>query len=158
MIAGSHNQPASSGLGFPNLQQPSQSRPRARSSSASLPLSIDFGFRDTYRPAVSGPPTSPPPYPSRVQVPAPATKQDGSSVYSASYTPAPLSAPLSLSPPRTLGGRVGGNEYSAPQMSAPITAPTDFGRAFHASVTSQPSSSSMKDYFGSGSMGYGQGQ
>ncbi|PNY27369.1 Homeobox-leucine zipper protein HDG11 [Tolypocladium capitatum] len=155
--SGSHNHPASSGLSYSNLQQSSQNRSRARSSSASLPLSIDFGFRDTYRPPVSGPPTGSPPYPSRPPATTPATKQDGSSVYSASYPSAPLSAPLNLSPRRTFSGRVGVNEYSAPQMSAPITAPNDFEREFHASVTSQPSSSAMKDYFGSGSMGYSQG-
>ena len=139
------------------MQNPSQNRSRARASSASLPLSIDFGFRDTYRPAVSGPPTSSPPYRGRVRALPPTTKQDGSSVYPLSYSPAPLSTPLSLSPPRTFGVGVGANEYTAPPMSAPITAPSDFGRPFQPSVTSQPSNSSMKDYFGSGSIAYNQG-
>ncbi|KYK61469.1 hypothetical protein DCS_02611 [Drechmeria coniospora] len=151
------NQPVVSGLGYIQIEQPSQGRSRARASSASLPLNIDFGFRGTYRPAGSGLTPSPPSGESRTQGAALLSKQDDTSGYSVGHPPTPLSAPLSQTSLRTFNSsRLGPTDFSAPQMSAPITAPSDFGRVLTGGMTNQPSSAT-KRYFGDGPMGYSPG-
>ncbi|OAQ77402.1 homeobox domain-containing protein [Purpureocillium lilacinum] len=143
---GGSSMSSSSGPGYLGLGQSAQTQARARASSTSL--TIDFGFRDAYRPTAP----SSPPYSSR----GPSTSQDGPPASSTGYPPAPLSAPLSVSP-RRFHGRVGLPEYTDSQLSAPITAPSDFGRSFHGEGSVHPPTPSMKDYFGSGSVGYSQG-
>ncbi|UNI18887.1 hypothetical protein JDV02_005125 [Purpureocillium takamizusanense] len=144
----SSNMSGSSGPGYLGLGQPTTQTPaRARASSTSL--AIDFGFRDAYRSTAA--PTSPP-YSSR----GPSATQDGPPASSTGYPSAPLSAPLSVSP-RRFHGRPGVHDYTDSQLSAPITAPSDFGRSFHEDGSAHPPAPSMKDYFGSGSVGYSQG-
>ncbi|PHH58803.1 hypothetical protein CDD81_4369 [Ophiocordyceps australis] len=149
-------------------QSPPSNRARSRAASASLPLSIDYRFRDAYRAPSSATPTqtstpasasttattttaaTSPTYArahhaSHAPAPPPplATKHDSNGHgYSTGHAPpAPLSAPLSLSSPRVFGRAA---DCPAPQMSAPMSAPSDFGRAFQA----QAPAPSTKDYFG----------
>ncbi|PHH68140.1 hypothetical protein CDD82_806 [Ophiocordyceps australis] len=152
----------------PTPQSPPSSRARSRAASASLPLTIDYRFRDAYRAPSSATPTqtstpasasttattataaTSPTYarahqPSHAPAPPPplTTKHDSNGHgYSTGHAPpAPLSAPLSLSSPRVFGRAA---DCPAPQMSAPMSAPSDFSRAFQAQAPAPPT----KDYFG----------
>ncbi|KAJ6438484.1 homeobox domain-containing protein [Purpureocillium lavendulum] len=128
---------SSSGSGYVGIGT-TQTQSRARSSSTSL--TIDFGFRDTYRPAAP----SSPPYSSR----GPSGGAQDGPASSTGYPPAPLSAPLNVSPRRFHGRAL--PDYSDSQLSAPITAPSGFGRSFQEEASGPPPSSSVMDYFGGG--------
>ncbi|KAF4512880.1 hypothetical protein G6O67_000211 [Ophiocordyceps sinensis] len=122
----------------------SQARPRTRASSASFPLSIDLRIRDSYRHSGG---TNPPPY-ACGQAAAPSTKSDDASMYSALHPAVPLSAPTSLPPTRAFNGRASAHQGHGSQVGSPMTAPHDFGRAFHVNLASQQTHGAMKDYFG----------
>jgi hypothetical protein len=126
-------------------------RSRMRAASASgVPLNLDL--RTQFRSSHSMQPS----------IHSPGARPNGttglavSTSYTPSYSSGPLTSPIDYSRYRTSGP-----DYSSmTQMSAPIAPPSDFSSAFQASMGggSSSSRSSIRDGYGSGAMGLGQGQ
>lgn len=139
-----------------SLQASQQRGSRLRAASASLPLGLDLRtqFRSTIGPG--GMPTSAHSSGPRTT----STPQLGgvSSSYTGSFPSAPLTAPVDFALPRTSGYRTSTGDYSMPQMSAPIAPPNDFSQAFQASMSGSSARTPMRDTFGGGPLGLGQGQ
>ena len=142
------------GLNYPGTQQSSQPRSRLRAASATLPLNLDL--RNQYR-STSSTRRSPSHIGSGRSATSVSQYADPS-IYTTSYPPAPLTAPMDFSPPRPSNAKPHGQEYSNAQTSAPITAPSDFSQALHGSVSNQTSRTPMRDSFGSGALGYNQSE
>jgi hypothetical protein len=147
------NMHPSSGVGYAGLQQAPQTRSRLRAATATLPLNIDV--RNQYRPANATAMRSP-----SVNTigrnAAASTSLDMPSIYTTSYPPAPLTAPMDFSQPRPTNARLDVPDYSTPQMSAPIAAPSDFSQAFRESMAMPTSRTPMRESFSNGAMAFNQ--
>jgi hypothetical protein len=136
----------------PTLQQPQNSRSRLRAASATLPLGLDL--RNQYRPVSSSHAIQ---SPGQASTPRAASASFGSSAaYTSSYPSAPLTAPVDFHP-RTPGIRTSVSDYSTPQLSAPIAPSHDFAQALHGNMPSSQARTPMRDSFGGGPLGVGQG-
>lgn len=142
------------GLEYSGLQHNSRNRPRLRAASATFPLSLET--RTDYRP----------PMPSQSPVhgysgrSAGATSQYTSpSIYTTSYPPAPLTAPISMSHQRPSSSRDTAQEHAEPQLSAPLNAPSEFAAAAaaagHHTAAPHQGASPIKESFVGGAMPYG---
>jgi hypothetical protein len=140
-----------SGLGYSALQQ-GPNRSRLRASSATLPLNLEL--RNQYRNANSN--LRSPGISAVSRGGAPTSSLDMPSIYTTSYPPAPLTAPMDFSPPRPPNPRVSVSDYSTAQMSAPIAAPSDFSQAFRESMAIPSSRTPMRESFGAGAMAFSQ--
>ncbi|KAI9149268.1 Homeobox-leucine zipper protein ROC1 [Paramyrothecium foliicola] len=139
-----------SGLGYSGLQQTPQNRSRLRAATATLPLNLEL--RNQYRTA--GTALRSPSVGAVGRSGAPTSTLDIPSIYTTSYPPAPLTAPMEFSPPRPANARMNVPDYSAPQMSAPIAAPSDFSQAFRESMAMPTSRTPMRESFGNGAMAF----
>jgi hypothetical protein len=143
----------STGVGYTGLQQAPQNRSRLRAATATLPLNIDI--RNQYR-AIGAAALRSPSVSSVGRNPTTSTTLDIPSIYTTSYPPAPLTAPMDFSPPRPTNNRLDMPDYSAPQMSAPIAAPSDFSQAFRESMAMPTSRTPMRESFSNGAMAFNQ--
>lgn len=148
--------PSSQPLGYGMPQQPVPNRPsRLRAASATLPLNLDL--RDQHRSPDLGPQSAV--MGQRPRAPSTTSQLDSPSIYTTSYPPAPLTAPLDFSLSKSSASRGDSQSYSAPQMSAPIHAPSDFTNAFQAGMSAPTSRTPMRESFGGGGpLHYGPGQ
>jgi hypothetical protein len=143
---------AQPGMGYAG-HAASQPRSRLRSNSANLPLNLDMG--SNFRSHTAGV-RSPGGVMSATRATPATSPFTTSSIYTTSYPPAPLTAPLEFSNSVAAAPRANVQDYSAPQMSAPITAPSDFSQALHGNMPGQHARTPMRESFGGGPMGYGQ--
>lgn len=129
----------------------SPNQQRSRATSATFPLSLDLrsqyggltnrssGLHSANRPGAS---TS--------------TQYTSPSIYTTSYPPAPLTAPINIPQPRgSFTPRGSLPEHSEQQMSAPSSATFDFSRRQHTNA-SQSTHTPMRDSFGGGAFTFGQ--
>ena len=146
---------ASQPLGYGmSQQQPNSRTSRLRAASATLPLNLDL--KDQHRSPELGPQSAT--MGQRPRAPSTTSQLDNSSIYTTSYPPAPLTAPLEFSLSKA-SARSEVHNYSAPQMSAPINAPSDFSTAFQAGMSAPSTRTPMRDSFGGSSvLNYGQAQ
>jgi hypothetical protein len=142
-------------LGYSMPQQPSATRPsRLRAASATLPLNLDIKEHHRSSDLIAQSASSG----QRQRAPSTTSQLDNSSIYTTSYPPAPLTAPLEFSLSKPSATRNDAQHYSAPQMSAPIHAPSDFSSAFQAGMSAPTSRTPMRDSFGGGGpLSFGQG-
>lgn len=138
---------SSQGMGYSLPQQPPSTRPsRLRAVSATLPLNLDI--KGHHPPPDLGPQSAT--TGQRPRAPSTSSQLDNSSIYTTSYPPAPLTAPLDFSLSRSSVTRNDSPNFSASQMSAPIHAPSDFSTAFQAGMSAPTSRTPMRDSFGGG--------
>ncbi|KFA68197.1 hypothetical protein S40285_01565 [Stachybotrys chlorohalonatus IBT 40285] len=147
--SGGSNMPNQPGMGY----SAHQNRSRVRANTATLPLNLDIS--SNYRSSTAGVRS---PSIGSANRDTTSSPFNHSSIYTTSYPPAPLTAPLEFAP-STAAPRTGMQDYSAPQMSAPIAAPSDFSQALHGNLPGQVSRTPMRESFGGGGpLAYGQDQ
>lgn len=124
-------------------RQSTQSGPRARAASATLPLGLDL--RHQYR-ALSSHGLS---HSSQPSTPRSASVLSYGSPppYSNGFPSAPLTAPVDYSMPRTPGMKASMPDYSASQLSAPMAASAEFGQALDTHMSSSHASTPTRDSF-----------
>lgn len=134
------------------MQQGSRDRPRLRAASATFPLSLET--RGEYRPPM---PTQSPVHAYSGRSAGASSQYTSPSIYTTSYPPAPLTAPISMSHQRPSSSRDTAHEHSEAQLSAPLNAPSEFhGATGNPTVTPHSATSPIKEPFISGQMPYGQ--
>ncbi|KAI1325355.1 hypothetical protein F5Y16DRAFT_273139 [Xylariaceae sp. FL0255] len=153
-FSGSSMPSSSTNINYSSLQQPSQTRSRLRTTSATLPLGLDL--RHQYR-SMSSTHSLQPSSHSSTPRPASSTPFGTSSNYSSSFPSAPLTAPIDFSLPRTPGIRGTVHDYSIPQLSAPIAPSQDFAQALHGSLNTSSAQTPMRDTFSGGPLSIGSG-
>ncbi|KAH7318518.1 hypothetical protein B0I35DRAFT_409400 [Stachybotrys elegans] len=130
------------GLGY----QAAQPRSRLRAATATLPLNLDLGEQFRHH----GPGSRSPAIGSGNRLPS--SSSFGHSIYTTSYPPAPLTAPMDFAPPSPAQGRSGMPEYSTSQLNHPIGAHTEFSPGM------QSSRAPMRDSFSHVPSGFNMGQ
>ncbi|KAL2207527.1 hypothetical protein CC79DRAFT_1333332 [Sarocladium strictum] len=136
-------------------QAPPGRSSRLRAASATLPLNLDI--KDQHRSPELGPQSAS--VGQRPRAPTTTSQLDNPSIYTTSYPPAPLTAPLDFSLSKSSAARHESATYSAPQMSAPIHPPSDFSSAFQAGMSAPSSRTPMREAFGAGGpLSFGHGQ
>lgn len=127
----------------------SPNQQRSRAASATFPLSLDL--RNQYRGLTN---RSPGLHSSTQSTTS--TQYTSPSIYTTSYPPAPLTAPINIPQPR--GGftpRGSLSEHHEQQMSAPSSATADLSRRAHSDAT-VTSHTPMRDSFGGNAFSFGQ--
>ncbi|CAJ2507722.1 Uu.00g089080.m01.CDS01 [Anthostomella pinea] len=146
-------QTSSTNINYSSLPQPSQNRSRLRAASATLPLGLDL--RHQFRSVSS----LQPPVHSSTPRSSSTAPYGGSSAYTSSFPSAPLTAPIDFPHSRNPGGiRSAIHDYHMPQMSAPIAPSQEFSQALHGNMGGSSTRTPMRDTFGGGPLGIGQGQ
>lgn len=127
----------------------SPNQQRSRAASATFPLSLDL--RNQYR----GLTNRSPGLHSSNQT-ATSTQYTSPSIYTTSYPPAPLTAPINIPQPRgSFTPRGSLSEHHEQQMSAPSSAATAFTRRAHNDGAAS-SHTPMRDSFGGAAFSFGQ--
>lgn len=136
------------------MHQSAQNRPRLRAASATFPLSLEL--RNDYRPPM---PTQSPVHAYPGRNPGATSQYTSPSIYTTSYPPAPLTAPINMSHPRPSNSRDVTQDHAESQLSAPLHAPSDFASASgHNTASSHSTTSPSKDSFVGGPLMYNQNQ
>lgn len=135
-------------------QLPHSRSSRLRAASATIPPNLDF--KDQQRASDIGSQSG---TIARLRGPSSSSQLDSPSIYTTSYPPAPLTAPLEFSLSKAVPTRPSTQQdFSSGQLSAPISAPSDFSNAFQTGMNSQTSRTPMRESFGANaSLSYDQG-
>lgn len=136
------------------MQHSSQNRPRLRAASATFPLSLEV--RHDYRPPMSN---QSPVHSYSARNPGTSSQYTSPTIYTTSYPPAPLTAPINMSQQRSSNPRDAAQDHTDPQLSASLNAPNDYpSAAGHNAAAPHAGVSPSKDSFAGGQNAYGHGQ
>jgi hypothetical protein len=142
-----------SGQDYSSLQPTSSARPRLRASSATFPLNLDL--RNQYRPAAQT--ARSPGQQTANRAVTSSTQYTSPSIYTTSYPPAPLTAPLNVPQSRGTAARPDASDHPEHQMSAPNSSTGEFPGSAHGNRAMHTSAHTpMRDSFGGGPIAFGQ--
>jgi hypothetical protein len=142
------------GLEYSNVPHTSQNRPRLRAASATFPLSLDV--RHEYRPPM---PSQSPVHAYSARNPGTSSQYTSPTIYTTSYPPAPLTAPINMSQQRTSNPRDTAQDQTDPKLNATLNGPNEYpGTNSHNAAASHAGVSPSKDTFTGGQNTYGQSQ
>lgn len=148
------NTQTSTGMSYMGYDHASQNRSRFRASSASLPLNLDL--RNQYRSIDQG--LHSPTQTTSNRAAGPTSQYGSSSSYTTSYPPAPLSAPLEFSQPRSASTQANLRDYTDAPINSPPATTSDYPETFQTSLGSQEPRSDARDIFSSGTVNYSHSQ
>ena len=149
-----HSVQSPSGQDYSSLQPNSSSRPRLRASSATFPLNLEL--RNQYRPPAQ---TALSPGQQTANRAVSSTQYTSASIYTTSYPPAPLTAPLNVPQSRGTAARPDASDHSDHQMNAPSSSIGEFSRSAPGNTAMHTSAHTpMRDTFGGGPIAFGQDQ